>query len=312
MHTAAIFLDVEYRETSREVKQNSWVAKTNRLGHARRQKQNWKQESHNMIAYSFQSSQVGKVNHIWDFWLNGQKQRLEGDCFALNHVQRSCLNSKQCQCRSEDRTGAEASLVIQKSWSFKAEQAITLFIRREKSLSTCPEACALCLQFTGRCLAYNEWICAGLWLRQIFISACLIYLGMYSIADPLNREFVLRFVRCWTKGLHTPSFNYFSLCILSLSFPPLSSSPLFLHFSQSLKCHFITAKAFANIWPKWWSENSSIREVLHEQECLQSQKATPSGLQLGLLRPLLSALSVSLSLQSSFSLTDLLGKGQDF
>lgn len=28
MHTAAIFLDVEYRETSREVKQNSWVAKT--------------------------------------------------------------------------------------------------------------------------------------------------------------------------------------------------------------------------------------------------------------------------------------------
>lgn len=149
MHTAAIFLDVEYQETPRELEQNSWLAKTNRLGHTCRQNEAGKQESCNIIAYSFQSSQVGKVNPIWDFWLNEQKQRLEGDCFALNHVQRrSWLNSKQHQCRSEDKPGAEVNLVILGSSSFQVEQVITLFIRREKSICSHPETGALCLHFT--------------------------------------------------------------------------------------------------------------------------------------------------------------------
>lgn len=205
-----------------------------------------KQDSHNIIAYSFQSSLVGKVNPIWDFWLNGQKQRLEGDCFALNYVQRRIwLSSKQCQCRSEDRPDAEANLVIQKSSSFKVDHH--LVYQESKSISSHPEACALCLHFTGHCLAYNKWVCAGLRLREIFISANIFQ----NLSDHLSRESVLRLVQYWTKRLHTLSFIYFSLCLLSLSFSPLSSSLLFLHFSHSIKdfFFFFTAKAFANIWP---------------------------------------------------------------
>lgn len=70
MHTAAVFLDVEYQETSREVEQNSWLAKTDWDMHVDKNKVG-KPVSHNIIAYSFQSSQVRKVNPIWDFWLNG-------------------------------------------------------------------------------------------------------------------------------------------------------------------------------------------------------------------------------------------------
>lgn len=127
----------------------------------------------------------------------------------------------------------------------------------------------------------------------------LTYLGMHNLSDHLSREFVLRLVQYWTKGLHTPSFIYFPL--LFLSFPPLSSSLSFLNFSYSLNWHFIISKAFENIWYKWWHENSNIRQILHGQEHLQSQKSTSPGLHLDLLRPFLLALSVSFSLQSSFS-----------
>lgn len=72
MHTATIFLDMESQETSRKVKQSSWLAKTDWDVHVDKNKAG-KQESSNIIAYSFHSPQVGKLTPIWDFWLNGQK-----------------------------------------------------------------------------------------------------------------------------------------------------------------------------------------------------------------------------------------------
>lgn len=135
-----------------------------------------------------------------------------------------------------------------------------------------------------------------------------MYLGMSDLSHHLGGEFMLRVVQYWTKGLHTPSFNDFSVSSLSLlsftaTFPPFSS--LF----SLIKVLFYYCKGICKYMAaKWWPENSNVRRVLQEPGrgvVLQSQKAVPLGCQLGLLRPLPLALSVSLSLQSSFSLTDL-------